>query len=341
MTTGPREETRRRNPIDRTLGGWQPARVVMAANHLDFFTALGNEALSVEEVASRCGTHPRSTRMLLNACVALDILEKEGNLYRNSPEAQESLVRGKPTYMGDAIAHQEDLWEPWGKLHEAVRSNRPVVQRPSDGGFVDRGAEVHRNFILAMHNRAMRGAALLAETLDLSGRRQLFDAGGGASTYSIFLVKRYPSLKAIVFDLPQTIDIAKEVIADFAIADLVTTRAGDYFKDDFGQGNDVVLLSAILHSMGPEQSKGLLQKSYDSLIPGGLVVVHEGLVSEDGTSPMRAVLFSLNMLVNTEGGQSYSGAEIMSLMEAVGFVESRVIPLPETVGTSLVISVKP
>jgi precorrin-6B methylase 2 len=336
MATGAGRETRRRNPIDRALRGWQPAQVLMTANHLDLFTVLGEEVLSAEEVASQCSTHPRSTRMLLNACVALGILEKEGPLYRNSAEAQESLVRGS-TYMGDAISHQEDLWQVWGKLPEAVRTNRRVAERYS---MVEE-PEVHRNFILAMHNWAMRVAPLLAEALDLSSRHQLFDTGGCPGTYSIFLVKRYPGLRAIVFDLPQTIEIAREIIVDFGVANLVTTRAGDYFKDDFGQGNDAVLLSAILHSMGPQRSRDLLQKAYDSLVPGGLVVVHESLISDDGTSPLQAALFSLNMLVNTGEGQSYSAAEIMSLMEAMGFVKPRVIPLPETVRTSLVISVKP
>ncbi len=158
MTSGSSQEAQRRNPIDRALAGWQPAKVLMAANHLDFFTTLGDEALSAEEVASRCGTHPRSTRMLLNACVALGILEKGGGLYRNSAEARESLVRDKPTYMGDAIAHQEDLWQPWGKLHEAVCTDQRVAERYD---LVEQ-PEVHRNFILAMHNWAMRSAPLLA-----------------------------------------------------------------------------------------------------------------------------------------------------------------------------------
>jgi len=337
MATEGGQERQQVNPIARAMGGWQPARVLMAANHLNFFNVLGEEALSAEDVAARCETHPRSTRTLLNACVALGILVKEGELYRNTPEGVELLVRGKPTYMGDGIAHQEDLWEPWGKLHEAVRTNRRAMERPS----VERGPEIHRNFILAMHNRALQGAKALAEALDLSDRHQLFDAGGGPGTYSIFLVRRYTSLKAIVFDLPQTIEIAKEIIAEYGMDDWITTRAGNYFKDNFGQGNDVVLLSAILHSMGPERSRLLLQKSFDSLISGGLVVVQEGLISDDGTSPLRAVLFSLNMLVNTGEGQSYSGAEIMGLMEAVGFIEPKVIDLPRTVGTSLVISAKP
>ena len=337
MTTESRREQQQRNPITQAMAGWQAARVIMAANHLNFFTALGEESLSAEELASRCGTHPRSTRLLLNACVALGILEKEKDLYRNSPEARASLIQGKPTYMGDGIAHQEDLWQPWGKLHEAVRTNQRVAERSNLAGQT----EVHRNFILAMHNRAMQSASLLAETLDLSGRHQLFDAGGGPGTYSIFLVKRYPGLRAIVFDLPQTIEIAREVITGFGVADLVTTRAGDYFRDDFGQGNDVVLLSAILHSMGPERSQSLFLKAYNSLVPGGLVVVHEGLIDEEGTSPLSAVLFALNMLVNTGEGQSYSGVEVISLMKAVGFIEPRVTPLPQPARTSLVISVKP
>ncbi len=336
MASEPGQEPRR-NPVDRALAGWQPARVLMAANHLGFFTALGNEALSAEELAARCGTHPRSTGMLLNACVALGILEKDGSVYRNGPDARRSLVKGKPGYMGDAIAHQDDLWQPWGRLHEAVRLNRrgaerrPPIEEP----------EVHRNFILAMHNRAMLAAPRLAEALDLSGRRQLFDVGGGPGTFSIFLVKRYPGLKAIVFDLPQTIGITSQIISEFGVAGLVSPRAGDYFKDDFGQGNDVVLLSAILHSMGPERSRSLLQKACDSLVAGGLVVVHEGLLSDDGTSPLRAALFSLNMLVNTGEGQSYSAAELTSLMESVGFVSPAVIPLPDRLGTSLVTAVKP
>ena len=90
MTGGSGQAGQRRNPIDWALGGWQPARVIMAANHLNLFTALGEGALSAEEIAAWCGTHPRSTRLLLNACVALGVMEKEGDFYRNSAEARAS-----------------------------------------------------------------------------------------------------------------------------------------------------------------------------------------------------------------------------------------------------------
>ena len=325
-----------RDPVLRAVRSWQPARVLMTANRLGIFAALGKEALTAAEVARRCDTHPRSTTLLLNACVALDFLCKEGDRYANSAASLRHLIPGTPTYMGDAIKHDEWLYAVWANLEKAVRTNRPVrhLARPPDQ------SEVWKEFSLAMHNLAMRTGPLLAATLDLSGRRQLFDCGGGVGTHSIFLVQRYPGLRATVLDLPETIELAKEVIERLGLTDRITTRAGNYFVDDFGEENDVVLLSSILHSMPPESSRSLLEKVHRSLVRGGWVVVHEILLDPEGTSPTRAALFSLNMLVNTGSGKAYSGEEIMRIMEEAGFVPLEVKSLPPPAWTSLVIGEK-
>ncbi len=269
--------------------------------------------------------------------MAVGFLLKEGDRYRNSPEAAEALIPGKPTYLGDAVKHDEWLWHVWTYLEEAVRTNRPVRQRASPLA----GADTWREFSLAMHERAMRTGPLLAETLDLSGRRQLFDCGGGVGTHSILLVRRYPDLRAIVFDLPETVKLAQEVIAQSGLADRITTRAGDYLVDDLGEGHDVVLLSAVLHSMGPDGCRLLMKKCHRSLVSGGWLVVHEGLIDSGGTSPVRAALFSLNMLVNTGEGRSYSSDEIIALMREVGYKPLEVRTLPPPIPTSLVIGEKP
>ncbi len=324
-------------PIMRTMAEWQPPRVLMAANRLDVFSVLGEEFLPVREIARRCGTHPRSTKLLLNACVALGFLRKQGNRYGNTPEGHQLLVRGKPTYMGDRLNHSDWLWRTWGRLAEAVRTNKPVIA-PADPG---EGPTIHRDFILAMHNRAMPTGEALAEALDLTGRKQLFDAGGGPGTYSCFLARKYPGLRCIVFDLPPAVPIAEEIIASFGLRDRVVTRAGNYFVDDFGGGNDVVLLSAVFHSMPPRRAKQLLRKAHASLVRGGLVVVHENLVDSNKTSPTPAVLFALNMLVNTGQGRSYSGREIMAWMRETGFANPAVTPLAAPSTGSLVTATKP
>ena len=325
------------NPIVRAMGGWQAAKVLMAANRLEVFNVIGSRRLPAREIAKRCGTHPRSTALLLNACAALAFLCKEGSRYANTPEGLELLARGRPSYMGDGINHSDWLWQAWGQLAEAVRTNSPVVA-PREP---DQGTTMHRDFILAMHNRAMPTGETLADNLDLSGRTQLFDVGGGPGTYSCFLAKRNSKLRCVVFDLPPTVPIAKEVIASFGLQRRVATREGDYFRDDFGRGNDVVLLSAILHSLSPARAKLLLKKAYDSLVRKGMVVVQENLVASDRISPTPAVLFSLNMLVNTQGGRSYTGAEVSSWMRAVGFTKPVVKKLPRPATTSLVIAMKP
>lgn len=328
----------RDNPVLRAMQGWQPARVLMTATRLGVFTIIGEGQLSAPEIAKRCQAHPRSMALLLNACVALGFLHKEGDLYRNSAEALDLLIRGKTTYMGDIIAHAEDTMHGWMRLEEAVRTNQAVLLKATRE--LETGAL--RSFILAMHNRAMLTGQALADNLDLSGRHQLFDAGGGAGTYSIFLAKNYPNLRAIVFDLPHAIEIAKEMITSFGMEDRISTRVGNYFEDDFGQNNDVVLLSAVLHSMGPDNCKLLLGKAYHSLVSGGLAVVQENLIDADGTSPVSAALFSLNMLVHTGEGQSRSSEEVVAWMKEVGFVDPLVKPLPPpALRMSLVIGTKP
>jgi predicted O-methyltransferase YrrM len=309
----------------------------MVANRLDVFNTIGDGALGAREIARRCGSRVRSTKLLLDACVALGFLERPRGRYVNSPQALQLLVRGKPSYIGDGVNHADGLWMRWAHLTESVRTNRraSAPMSPEDAGtsFSD--------FILAMHNRALRTAQTLADNLDLSRRRQLFDAGGGPGTYSISLVRKNPKLKAIVFDLPPAIEIAKSLISKSGVADRISTRAGNYFRDDFEKGNDVVLFSAIFHAMAPRWATTLLRKAYASLARGGLVVVQETLIEESKVAPVFAALFSLNMLVNTGEGRSYSGKEIMSWMRETGFRAARVQALPPPAGTSLVIGRKP
>jgi predicted O-methyltransferase YrrM len=324
------------DPVQTAIGSWRGARVLMTANRMGIFAALAEAALTAEEVAQRCEAHPRSTTLLLNACVALGFLNKEDDRYANTQAALQALVPGRPTYLGDAIKHHEWLWNVWTHLEEAVRTNRPVRHLAEPLAGAD-----WREFSLAMHNRAMRNGPLLAESLDLSDKRQLLDCGGGVGTHSIFLARRYPRLRATVFDLLETIRLADEVIAASGLTDRITTRAGNYFVDDLGEGYDVVLLSSVLHSMGPDACRMLLGKCHHSLVSGGWIVVHEGLIDPEGTSPLQAALFSLNMLVNTGEGRSYSSQQIMALMRDAGFVplETRALPPPSP--TSLVIGEKP
>jgi hypothetical protein len=298
--------------------GYQKAMILFAANRLGLFQALGEGPQEASAVAARCHSHPRSTEMLLNACVALGLLVKEGGRYRNSPLADRYLVAGRDAYLGHYLSLLEDGYQKWGQLAEAVAENRRVSS-PSRESGQDR--DWNRRFTLAMHEGARTMARQVARALDLRGCQRLLDVGGGPGTFTIELVRRNPGLEGTIFDLPGVLEVTQELVAAAGLDKRVRLQPGDYHTDSFGQGNDVVLLFGILHSEGHANRKMLLTKAFDSLVPGGLVVLRQFLLDEDRAGPVEATTFSLQMLLYTDSGEAYSWGEIQALLKEAGFME--------------------
>ena len=110
------------------------------------------------------------------------------------------------------------------------------------------------------------------------------------------------------------------------------TRAGDLRRDDYGSGYDLVFVSAICHMLGPVENLDMLRKCFAALAPGGRVVIQDFILEKDKTTPLNAAMFSLNMLVGTERGSSYSEEEYADWLREAGFGEVRRIRLPGPTG---------
>jgi len=306
--------------------GWagRAAKVLQAANSLDIFTILSKGAMSAEQICKRLNSKRKITEKLLIACAAMGLLEMDGAKYGNTQFAKEYLVRGGRLYQGDMIAHSKATWKFWEGLEEAIFSGAaPIV----------RGPQEHRNFIMAMHNNAVAGRAeMFLEAVDMSGRKKLFDVGGGAGTYSIAACRRYSELKAVVFDLPETIAIAREIIAEEQMQDRITLQEGNWDTDDFGESNDVVLLSEVMHG-ADSLAEMKLKKAYDSMTAGGLVVIQEFLLNDEKTGPLIPALF--NVMVG-----AYSQTELLGIIEEAGFTEARLAASDEKTGSSWIVAKK-
>ena len=300
--------------------GYRAARVLHVANTLSLFTILSEKPMSAEQICRTIKSAPEMMKKLLIACTSMGLLEKEGNQYKNTELAQTYLVRGRKLYQGDIIAHAAIVWDFWSGLPEHVTlGGERVAINPDD----------HRNFIMGMHNIAVAGRAqLFIDSVDLTGRKKLFDVGGGPGTYSIAACRRYPELKAVVFDLPETIAITKEIISKEGMQDVITVREGDWETDDFGEDNDVVLLSDVMHGPG-SKAQMKLKKAYDSLLCGGLVVIQEFLLNDRKTGPLIPALF--NVMVG-----AYSQAELFGIVEETGLIKPRLVISSEELGSSWV-----
>ena len=123
------------------------------------------------------------------------------------------------------------------------------------------------------------------------------------------------------------------------VADRVSTRVGDLRTDHFGHGYDLVLVSAICHMLSPDENRDLVGRCYKATAPGGRTVIQDFILEPDKTAPKSAALFSLNMLVGTEKGASYSEPEYLEWMREAGFDPATRVRLPGPTG--LVVGTRP
>jgi (2Fe-2S) ferredoxin/predicted O-methyltransferase YrrM len=309
--------------LAQTIRGFQDSRALLTAIELDAFTAVADGA-SAGQTAAKMGTDPRATGMLLNALAALGLLSKHNGTFHNTPVSARYFVAGSPDDSRAATMHTANLWRRWSTLTDCVREGTAVTRRePRE--VDDRWT---RPFIAAMHRNARERAPHVVRAVGTVGVRRMLDVGGGSGAYSIAFAQACAELHAEVLDRPEVLDIAQGHIDRAGLAGRVTTRVGDLRTDAFGAGFDLVLVSAICHMLGPEENSDLLRRCRHALAPDGRVVIQDFILEEDKTAPKMAALFSLNMLVGTEGGASYNESEYAEWLGEAGFREVIRVRLP-------------
>jgi len=308
-------------PLMALSTGFWAFKTLAAAHELDLFSHLaGGEGTTVMDLAQAFGLHPRPAEMLLTGCAALGLLEKSNGRYRNTPLSETYLARGKPYYFGGFVQMADKrLYAGWGKLVEALRTNRPTTWDPAvqSSMFDGENPTMLATFWEAMHSLSTMTARRLGEAVSLGGFRHLLDIGGGSGAYDIELCKQYKTLRATVLDLPHVAAIAARRIAEAGLTDRIDTVSGNFFEQ-LPPDHDVHLLSMILHDWDEAKNRALLRRSFDALPSGGAVVISELLVNDEKTGPAPAALMSLNMLIETEG-RNYTPAEYSAWLKEAGF----------------------
>lgn len=324
--------------LSRLASGHAEARIVQTAVSLGVFDIIGSRGSEAVAVAASIKADPRATELLLNALVALGLLKKENSRFSLTDLSAAYLTRSSPKFFGEMILFDASLWDCWKDLETAIRSGSPA--RAPD--MYQGNPTATDRFIRAMHSlvQARGDAEILIEKLDLGKARDLLDVGSGPGTYPIHLCKKFPGLRATVFDLPGTLRITERFVAESGLKGRITLLAGDYRRDPIPGSYQVVLLSNIIHGEGREENLRLMAKLYCCLDPGGKVVIKDHILDDSLTHPPVGAIFSMLMLLTTEHGRCYSFNEVRSWLEAAGFRQISQLPLPYPLTSSLVIAEK-
>lgn len=303
-------------------GNYWKACTLHAGVQLDLFTVIGDEQVTSEDIAQRLEADERGVAMLLNALTAMALLSKTENDYSNTSASRTFLSKDSSQYLGYMIMHHHHLVDSWAKLNQAVKTGKPVRERVSHSE-----GETRESFLMGMFNTAMNIAPRLVSKINLSKRKHLLDVGGGPGTYAIHFCMSNPQLKATVYDLPSTRPFAQRTIETFGLEKRIDFMDGDYLEDRIKGLYDVAWLSHILHGEGPEDCRKIINKAVSALEPGGMIIVHDFILDDTMNGPLFPALFSLNMLLGTENGQSYSEKQIKNMLADAGVKNMQRIPI--------------
>jgi cyclopropane fatty-acyl-phospholipid synthase-like methyltransferase len=228
----------------------------------------------------------------------------------------------------------------WAKMPEAVRTDKPVL--PLTGAeLFNAPADVLDNYVHGLFDMGKGLAQRITDLVDLGSCRNLLDVAGGSGVYSIIFCRQFPQLRSTVFDLPPILQRTQKIIEREGMADRVSVRVGDYFKDDFGSGLDAILLSNMLQTEGRQTCHMVLKKAFAALNPGGQILVHSIMPNADRTGPLQQTIFSVFMMLVFPEGEAYPGEEIIDWLHETGFVDGKKFPLPPPAFSSLVTARKP
>ena len=313
--------------------------IIEAAVQHGVFDRLDQRPRSAAELSAETGASLRGLTAILNVLVGLELLGRDDDRYTLTPESTAFLVSTRPSYHGMFFQHISDQLLPrWLELNDIVRTGRPTSHVNQE----EEGAQFFAEFVEALFPISFSAASALGVHLGIaeaSAPISVLDIGAGSGVWGIALAKQSPQVRIRAVDWPRVLEVTKRVAARHGVADRLTVSPGEFHGADFGSGHQVAILGHILHSEGRDRSRRLLEKIWSALAPGGTIAIQEFVPNDQRTGPVHTLIFAVNMLVNTDEGDTFTFAEMSAWLREAGYVNPRLLDVPSV--SPLVLADKP
>jgi 2-polyprenyl-3-methyl-5-hydroxy-6-metoxy-1,4-benzoquinol methylase len=302
--------------------GYQRTAALKAALELDVFTAIGDGAGTVQEIAARCQASGRGIRMLCDYLTILGFLTKDGDQYALTLDSTAFLSKRSPAYLGGTLEflNAPGIVRNFDVLAETVR--RGTVARDANTVAVEN--PVWEAFARAMGPTMMPAAQVIAGILGVesAGPLRVLDIAAGHGMFGITLAQKNPEVEVAAVDWPAVLAVATENANTAGVGSRYRMIPGDAFTVDYGSGYDVALVTNFLHHFDRAANVRFLARVAAALTPGGRIAVLEFVPNEDRVTPPAAASFVMNMLAGTPAGDAYTFAELRDMLMRAGFHDS-------------------
>lgn len=320
--------------------GYAMPLIIETAIRLKCFDLLSTGAKSTDEVIKATAASPRGIRAILNALHAFEFVAKDQQgRYSLTPESDAFLVSTKASFQGGIFRHvSQQLMPKWMQLTEVVKTGRPATAMNDQGT----GSRFFEELVEDIFPMSYGAAQTLGDHLKLSESGQpvtVLDVASGSGVWGIALAQKSKQVAVTAVDWSGVIPVTRRVAQRHGVLDRFSFIEGDINEVDLGSGYTIATLGHILHSEGEARSKSLLKRVYDAMAPGSTITIAEFVANDDRSGPPHAMIFAVNMLVNTEQGDTFTFPEISRWLEAVGFIDARQLDAPDP--SPLVLATKP
>ncbi|XP_052009991.1 acetylserotonin O-methyltransferase 2 isoform X2 [Xyrauchen texanus] len=315
------------------FNGFRISKVIFSACELGVFDVLlqSQKPMSSGEVAQKLTANEGGIERLLDVLVAIEIVEVEqlhGTAYYSSTDvANLYLAKSSPKSLHNLIMYySQTIYPLWNNLVDAVREGKNQNERtfglPSEEIFsaIYRSEEEMLKFMGLMNSTWVIDGHDIVTAFDLSCFKSIIDLGGCSGALARELAKEYPSSTVTVLDLPNVVQTAQRHFVQQD--DTVQFQEGDFFEGEIPTA-DLFILARIIHDWKEEKNLKLLKKVHTACHPGGGILIVEAMLFENRRGPTMAQIFSLNMLVQTEG-KEHPPSHYTRLLTEAGFRDAQV-----------------
>jgi hypothetical protein len=303
------------------MRAYQVPCLLAAAADLDLFEKLTPAPRTASEVAAAASCNLRAVTILLDALASVGVIIKQDEQYSISPELAPFLCEVFPQSVIAMLRHQANCLRNWSRLPWTVHSGKPEYPGPSI-----RGEDADKaSFIEAMHVVSRGVADELVQEIHPGNVCCVLDLGGASGSWTTAWLKAEPQSRAIIFDLPHVIPMARERFATSPFAERIELCAGDFNTDALPKGADLAWVSAIIHQNSPDQNRVLYRRIAAALEPHGWIYIRDIVMEPSRTAPVAGALFAVNMLSATEEGNSYCLTEIQEDLQSAGFMDVELV----------------